>query len=115
MSDAARQRLRWLKAWQRLRAEGFSAQTAADTLRLPRSTLYRWPLAQNSSAGEASGREGIDRSGGWRLAAETSAQTAMGLGAGGGCLVVFLYSEVYFKILDIHRRRNENRISHNQY
>ena len=41
MSDAARQRLRWLRAWQRLRAEGFSEQKAADILRLPRSTLYR--------------------------------------------------------------------------
>ena len=42
MSEAARQRLRWLKAWQRLRAEGYSAQKAADILRVPRSTLYRW-------------------------------------------------------------------------
>ena len=42
MSEAGRQRLRWLNAWQRLRAEGYSAQKAADILRLPRSTLYRW-------------------------------------------------------------------------
>jgi putative transposase len=42
MSEAARQRLWRLKAWQRLRAEGYSAQKAADLLRLPRSTLYRW-------------------------------------------------------------------------
>ena len=42
MSEAARQRLRWLKAWQRLREEGYSAQKAADILRVPRSTLYRW-------------------------------------------------------------------------
>jgi transposase InsO family protein len=42
MSEAARQRLRWLKAWQRLRAEGYSGQKAADILRVPRSTLYRW-------------------------------------------------------------------------
>lgn len=42
MSEAARDRLRWLKAWQRLRSEGYSAQKAADILRLPRSTLYRW-------------------------------------------------------------------------
>lgn len=42
MSDEARDRLRWLKAWQRLRSEGYSAQKAADILRLPRSTLYRW-------------------------------------------------------------------------
>ncbi|MEA1977104.1 MAG: helix-turn-helix domain-containing protein, partial [Chloroflexota bacterium] len=39
---AARQRLRRLNIWQRLRAEGFSAKKAADILRLPRSTLYRW-------------------------------------------------------------------------
>ena len=42
MSEAARQRLWRLKAWQRLRAEGYSAQKAADILGLPRSTLYRW-------------------------------------------------------------------------
>jgi putative transposase len=42
MSEAARQRLWRLKAWQSLRAEGFSAQKAAEILRLPRSTLYRW-------------------------------------------------------------------------
>jgi len=42
MSEEARQRLMWLNAWQRLRAEGFSAQKAAGILRLPRSTLYRW-------------------------------------------------------------------------
>jgi len=42
MSDAARYRLRWLKAWQRLRAEGYSAQKAADLLHMPRSTIYRW-------------------------------------------------------------------------
>ncbi len=42
MSEAARERLRWLKAWQRLREEGYSAQKAADILRVQRSTLYRW-------------------------------------------------------------------------
>lgn len=42
MSAAARQRLRWLKAWQRLRQEGYCAQKAAALLRVPRSTLYRW-------------------------------------------------------------------------
>jgi transposase InsO family protein len=42
ISHKAHQRLQWLKTWQRLRAEGFSAQKAADLLRLPRSTLYRW-------------------------------------------------------------------------
>ena len=42
ISHKAHQRLQWLKTWQRLRAEGFSAQKAANLLRLPRSTLYRW-------------------------------------------------------------------------
>ena len=42
MSEAARQRLWRLRAWQRLRAEGYSGQKAADILRVPRSTLYRW-------------------------------------------------------------------------
>lgn len=42
LSAKASHRLRWLKAWQRLREEGFTAQRAADLLRLPRSTLYRW-------------------------------------------------------------------------
>jgi transposase len=42
MSDAARQRLRRLNTWQRLRAEGYAAQKAAEILRVPRSTLYRW-------------------------------------------------------------------------
>jgi transposase InsO family protein len=42
MSEPARERLRWLKAWQRLRADGYSAQKAADILRVPRATLYRW-------------------------------------------------------------------------
>jgi DNA-binding IclR family transcriptional regulator len=42
ISQSAHQRLQWLKTWQRLRAEGLSAQKAADILRLPRSTLYRW-------------------------------------------------------------------------
>jgi len=42
MSEDARQRLWRLKAWQRLRAEGYVAQRAAEILRVPRSTLYRW-------------------------------------------------------------------------
>lgn len=42
LSDLALQRLQWLKTWQRLRAEGYSAEKAAELLRLPRSTLYRW-------------------------------------------------------------------------
>ncbi|MGA9190892.1 MAG: integrase core domain-containing protein [Anaerolineales bacterium] len=42
MSENGRQRLWRLKAWERLRAEGFCAQKAADILKVPRSTLYRW-------------------------------------------------------------------------
>jgi transposase len=38
----AHQRLQWLKAWERLREEGYTAQKAADILQLPRSTMYRW-------------------------------------------------------------------------
>lgn len=41
-SDLAWQRLRWLKTWQRLRREGYTADRAAELLKLPRSTLYRW-------------------------------------------------------------------------
>lgn len=42
LSPAAHNRLRWLKAWQRLRHQGFSSQAAAEILKLPRATLYRW-------------------------------------------------------------------------
>jgi transposase InsO family protein len=42
LSAAAAERLRWLKAWQRLRAEGYSSQRAAELLKQPRATLYRW-------------------------------------------------------------------------
>lgn len=42
LTDRAQERLRWLKTWQRLRAEGFSAEKAADLLNVPRSSLYRW-------------------------------------------------------------------------
>lgn len=42
LSPAAHNRLRWLKAWQRLRQRGFSGQAAAEILKLPRATLYRW-------------------------------------------------------------------------
>jgi len=41
-SELAWQRLRWLKLWQRLRQEGYTADRAAELLKLPRSTLYRW-------------------------------------------------------------------------
>jgi putative transposase len=42
LSHLAQQRLQWLKTWQRLRREGFTAQKAAEVLQMPRSTLYRW-------------------------------------------------------------------------
>lgn len=42
LSHLAQQRLQWLKTWQRLRAEGFTATKAAEVVELPRSTLYRW-------------------------------------------------------------------------
>jgi transposase len=38
----AHQQLQWLNTWLRLHAEGFSIKKAADILKLPRSTLYRW-------------------------------------------------------------------------
>jgi len=42
LSPAAAERLRWVKAWQAMRAKGLTAQEAAGVLHLPRSTLYRW-------------------------------------------------------------------------
>lgn len=42
LSRKAHDRLRWLKAWQRLRERGVPSQEAAWILNLPRSTLYRW-------------------------------------------------------------------------
>jgi putative transposase len=42
LSPKARDRLRWLKAWRALIERGLSAEQAAETLHLRRSTLYRW-------------------------------------------------------------------------
>lgn len=42
LSPKAWERLRWLKAWRALRERGLTGQQAAETLHLPRSTLYRW-------------------------------------------------------------------------
>src|SRR3990170_4011952 len=42
LSPKAWERLRWLKAWRALRERGLTAQQAAETLHLPRSSLYRW-------------------------------------------------------------------------
>ena len=53
VSSVAHQRLQWLNTWQRLRAEGYSAAKAAELVRLPRSTLYRWQkrLAEQGAGG----------------------------------------------------------------
>jgi transposase InsO family protein len=42
LSAKAWDRLRWLRAWQALRGRGLTGQQAAETLHLPRSSLYRW-------------------------------------------------------------------------
>jgi len=42
LSVKAWERLRWLKAWWALRERGLTGQQAAETLHLPRSSLYRW-------------------------------------------------------------------------
>lgn len=42
LSPKAADRLRWLKAWRALTQRGLASQKAAEALRLPRSTLYRW-------------------------------------------------------------------------
>lgn len=38
----AEERLRWVRCWQTLRRQGLTSSAAAETLGLPRSTLYRW-------------------------------------------------------------------------
>jgi hypothetical protein len=48
LSAKAADRPRWLKAWRALTRRGVSSQEAADALRLPRSTLYRWELRQKA-------------------------------------------------------------------
>jgi putative transposase len=42
LSPRAVDRLRWLKAWRAMTHQGLTAVAAAQALRLPRSTLYRW-------------------------------------------------------------------------
>ena len=42
LSPKAVDRLRWLKAWRALTQRGLTGQEAAEALRLPRPTLYRW-------------------------------------------------------------------------
>lgn len=42
LSSQASERLRWLKAWRALIDNGLSSRQAAETLHIPRATLYRW-------------------------------------------------------------------------
>jgi transposase InsO family protein len=42
LSAKAAERLRWVKAWRALTANGLSSQQAAEALQLSRATLYRW-------------------------------------------------------------------------
>ncbi len=45
LSEDAQTRLRWVNCWRALRKQGLSSSAAAETLGLPRSTLYRWDRA----------------------------------------------------------------------
>ena len=42
LTPKAKERARYLSCWQALREKGFSSTEASHTIRLPRSTLYRW-------------------------------------------------------------------------
>jgi len=48
LSPRAVDRLRWLKAWRAMTQRGLTAVAAAQALRLPRSTLYRWERRMKS-------------------------------------------------------------------
>ena len=45
LSGKARDRMRWVNGWNRLRERGMSATEAAEALGLARSSLYRWDKA----------------------------------------------------------------------
>src|SRR3972149_9033580 len=42
LSPAARERLRWLKAWEALRDKGLTSVECSRALQAPRATIYRW-------------------------------------------------------------------------
>jgi len=42
LSPKAQERLRWLRCFEALRAQGLSSTQASQTLFISRSTLYRW-------------------------------------------------------------------------
>jgi transposase len=75
LSEQAHQRLYRLKTWQRLRAEGISGQKAAELLKLPRSTRYRWQKRLKEQG--LSGLEDGDR---WPAEASASATVEPGTG-----------------------------------
>ena len=42
LSPAARERLRWLQAWEALRDKGLTSVECSQVLQAPRATIYRW-------------------------------------------------------------------------
>ena len=42
LSAAARERLRWLQAWEALRDKGLTSMECSQVLQAPRATIYRW-------------------------------------------------------------------------
>src|SRR3990172_8496554 len=42
LSPAARERLRWLQAWEALRDKGLTSVECSQALQAPRATIYRW-------------------------------------------------------------------------
>ena len=42
LSAAARERLRWLQAWESLRDKGLTSMECSEVLQAPRATIYRW-------------------------------------------------------------------------
>ena len=48
LSPTAAHRLRLLEQWRAIRAHGATAQRAADILRAPRASLYRWQASMHA-------------------------------------------------------------------